>query len=55
MTDKDKAPLDKFEEFVSEILTVTKDEMEKLKAEERAVRDAIRERDRALPDDAEPC
>jgi hypothetical protein len=53
MAEPNTDPLRKFEEFVADILTVTKDEMQKLKDEEQAVKDAMREE--ALPDDAEPC
>jgi hypothetical protein len=53
MPDEPKPPLEKFEAFVAEILTVTKDEVLKLEEEERRVKDALRER--AVPDDAEPC
>ena len=53
MKERPETPLGKFEEFVSEILTVTKDEVKKLEEEERRAKDALRERE--LPDDAEPC
>lgn len=52
MSNEPRSSLDKFEKFVSEILTVTKDEVKKLEEEERRVKDALREQ--ALPDDAEP-
>jgi len=39
MTDSDSEPLEKFEQFVSEILTVTKDDIRKLEDEAKRVID----------------
>ncbi len=52
MTNEDSAPLEKFEKFVSEILTVTKDEIKNLEDEERRLKAALTEQDEP---DAEPC
>lgn len=42
MTDQEKTPIDKFKDFVSEILTVTKDDIRKVEDEaEEITRDAL--------------
>jgi len=52
MNENDATLLDKFKAFVSDILSVTKEDIKKIEDEAQEAKDALRERE---PLDEEPC